>query len=88
MQNETFKNKVTAGKLAATTALMTAAAAFPALAEEPVTVDVATTLQTGFQSMANTMLSTINSAVPIILSVVGVVIAVRFGIRFFKGLAK
>lgn len=51
-------------------------------------VDASTAVVNGLTSTASTMSSMISSVVPIALGVVGTVIAVKFGIRFFKSIAK
>jgi hypothetical protein len=51
-------------------------------------VDASTAVVNGLTSAASTMSSMISSVVPIALGVVGTVIAVKFGIRFFKSIAK
>lgn len=50
--------------------------------------DASTAVVNGLTSAASSMSSMITSVVPIALGVVGTVIAVRFGIRFFKSIAK
>lgn len=50
--------------------------------------DVSTAVVNGLTSAASNMSSMIVSVVPIALGVVGTVIAVKFGIRFFKSIAK
>ena len=50
--------------------------------------DASSAVVTGLTSAASTMSSMITSVVPIALGVVGTVIAVKFGIRFFKSIAK
>lgn len=51
-------------------------------------VDASTAVVNGLTSAASTMSSMISSVVPIALGVVGTAIAVKFGIRFFKSIAK
>lgn len=51
-------------------------------------VDVTGMLTTAFTSVQTTMMGTIAAIVPIALVVVGAVMAVRFGVKFFRGLAK
>lgn len=51
-------------------------------------VDASTAVVNGLTSAASTMSSMISSVVPIALGVVGTVIAVKFGIHFFKSIAK
>lgn len=50
--------------------------------------DASTAVVNGLTSAASSMSSMITSVVPIALGVVGTVIAVKFGIRFFKSIAK
>lgn len=50
--------------------------------------DAAGAVISGLTAAASTMSSMITSVVPIALGVVGTVIAVKFGIRFFKSIAK
>ena len=50
--------------------------------------DASTAVVNGLTSAASSMSSMIVSVVPIALGVVGTVIAVKFGIRFFKSIAK
>lgn len=50
--------------------------------------DASTAVVNGLTSAGSSMSSMIVSVVPIALGVVGTVIAVKFGIRFFKSIAK
>lgn len=50
--------------------------------------DASTAVVNGLTSAASSMSSMITTVVPIALGVVGTVIAVKFGIRFFKSIAK
>ena len=50
--------------------------------------DASTAVVNGLTSAASTMSGMITSVVPIALGVVGTAIAVKFGIRFFKNIAK
>lgn len=50
--------------------------------------DASAAVVNGLTSAASSMSSMIVSVVPIALGVVGTVIAVKFGIRFFKSIAK
>lgn len=50
--------------------------------------DASTAVVNGLTSAASSMSSMIVSVVPIALGVVGTVVAVKFGIRFFKSIAK
>jgi len=43
---------------------------------------------TALQTIATDMLAAIGSVAPVALSIVGAVLVWRFGVRFFKGLAK
>ena len=63
----------------------------PMLLEETGVVgnaDVSGMLTTSFTSVAGDMMSTITAVVPIALGIVGAVMAIRFGVKFFRGLAK
>lgn len=62
----------------------------PVLLSEGATgaADAFTAVVNGLTSAASSMSSMIITVVPIALGVVGTVIAVRFGIRFFKSIAK
>ncbi|MDW2800419.1 hypothetical protein RZO55_22890 [Clostridium boliviensis] len=61
--------------------------AIPAYAAEG-DVDITGTLTTAFTSVKSDMLGTIAAALPIALAVVGAVMAVKFGIKFFRQIAK
>lgn len=61
--------------------------AMPAFAAEGA-VDINSMLTTSMTTVQGDMLSTIQSLTPIALVVVGAVMAVRFGVKFFRGLAK
>ena len=50
--------------------------------------DASTAVVNGLTSAGSSMSSMIVSVVPIALGVVGTVIAVKFGVRFFKSIAK
>ncbi|WP_277409709.1 hypothetical protein [Lacrimispora xylanisolvens] len=63
------------------------ATAIPAYAAEGA-VDITGTLTTAFTSVKSDMLATIGAALPIALAVVGAGMAVRFGIKFFRQIAK
>lgn len=69
--------------------LMVIMAAFPAFASEVSGgVDVATTLSSGFETMAETMIKTLMASLPAIMSVLSVYLCIQFGLRFFKKFAK
>lgn len=71
------------------TAIATATAAVPVLAEGGSTGGTASTAVTGaMQTVANDMIATGNSIVPIALTVVGISLVVIFGIRMFRKIAK
>lgn len=59
-----------------------------ALGEATVTSTVSDALVSGLTSVATDMGSFITSVLPVTLGVVGAVIVVRFGIKFFRSLAK
>lgn len=63
------------------------ASAVPAYAAEG-TVDITGIMTTAFTSVQGDMLATIGAALPIALVVVGAGMAVRFGIKFFRQIAK
>ena len=79
------KNRV---RLLLTTAALTSASAFQALAAEGASFDVTTELSTSFQGMADTMLKTISASLPVVMSVMSAYICINFGIKFFKRFAK
>lgn len=70
--------------------LNTAFALAPLLVEGETTggADVTGMLTTSFTSVSADMMSTITAIVPIALGIVGAVMAIRFGVKFFRGLAK
>ena len=51
-------------------------------------LDVAATLSTSFQKMADQMLATITAVLPVVLSVMAAMICIQFGIKFFKKFTK
>lgn len=51
-------------------------------------LDVAATLSTSFQKMADQMLATITAVLPVVLSVMAAMICIQFGIKFFKRFTK
>ena len=63
------------------------ATAIPAYAADG-SVDITGILTTAFTSVQGDMLGTIGAALPIALVVVGAGMAVRFGIKFFRQIAK
>lgn len=68
-------------------AFATAASIIPAFAAEGA-VDVNSMLTTSMTSVQGDMLGTITSLTPLALVVVGAVMAVKFGVKFFRSLAK
>lgn len=69
-------------------AVVVAATPITSLAADTSTFDVTAVLGAAFDSIVSTMLGTIALAVPAALLVIGSVTAIKFGIRFFKSLAK
>ena len=69
-------------------AMVSMAAAAPAFAAESGGADVSGMLTTAMTTVQADMLGTITSLTPIALVVVGAVMAVKFGVKFFRGLAK
>lgn len=70
---------------------LTVVTALPVYAEDgtgSTSVDITSTLITAFTTVQHDMLGTINGALPIALVVVGAVMCVRFGIKFFRQVAK
>ena len=63
------------------------ATAVPAYAAEG-DIDITGIMTTAFTGVKNDMLATIAVALPIALVVVGAVMATRFGIKFFRQIAK
>ena len=50
--------------------------------------DITTALTTGFTAASSSIMDIIGVVLPIALGIVGTIIAVKFGVRFFKGIAK
>lgn len=70
------------------TAIATAAAAVPVLAEGGSTGSANTAVTNAMQTVAGDMIATGNSIVPIALTVVGISLVVIFGVRMFRKIAK
>jgi len=89
MRKVTYKIQENARRvgLIALPVAVSVATAIPAYAAEG-DVDITGTLTTAFTSVKSDMLGTIAAALPIALAVVGAVMAVRFGIKFFRQIAK
>lgn len=77
--------KVKRVAMLAAPAVTTVACAVPALAADSASV---TALTTGFTTVAADMQGAITALLPIGLGVVGTVLAIKFGIKFFRGIAK
>lgn len=65
--------------------LVVMAMMIPAFAAEP---DMNAALATAFTGIKDSVLSTMLTALPIALAIVGSVFGVKYGIRFFKSIAK
>jgi hypothetical protein len=60
--------------------------AITASADTGVTLDLAPIFTTGINSLINNIMGLVTVAVPIVLTFIGVMVALRWGIRFFRGI--
>jgi len=82
---ELFRSKT--AKISIMLSGMFAAMCLTAFANTP-TPDTMEIMENAFKLVKDDILKAIAVALPIALTVVGAVIAVKFGIRFFRGVAK
>lgn len=83
-----MKEKLSMGKVAVTYAIITGISAVSAVPAFAASTDIDAAMSEAYTSMGDSIMGNIVVALPIALGVVGSVVAIRFGVKFFKGLAK
>lgn len=76
------------GRTMAMVGATAAATMVPAFAEGTTTTDLNGALTTGLQSASSSIMGTLGSVLPIALGILAAIFGVKYGIRFFKSIAK